>query len=85
MCLIYLLLRRHLKIIKLARQQTVSVADFVDMKETWEYLFDAFDSRLDTLVEVWRQQRLDIKNQVECFASGMFEDWYLKARAVMCC
>ena len=80
MCLIYLLLRRHIKIVKLAQEQTISVAEFQDMRETWEYLFDAFDNRLDTLIEIWRQQRLDVKTQVECFASGMFEDWHLKAR-----
>lgn len=78
MCLIYLLLRHHLKIVKLAKEQTVAVAEFEDMRETWEYLFNAFEKRMETLKEVWRQQRLNIKNQMECFAGGMFENWYAK-------
>ncbi len=76
MCLIYLLLHHHLKIVRLARNQRVSVAEFEDMRETWEYLFEAFDKRLDNLLEVWRQQRLDISNQVDCYAGGLFKDWH---------
>ncbi|KAI0701101.1 hypothetical protein BC835DRAFT_300304 [Cytidiella melzeri] len=32
---------------------------------------------MDTLVEIWRQQRLDVSNQLECYCGGIFEDWYL--------
>ncbi len=67
-----------MKIVKLATVQTVSVAEFEDMRETWEYLFDAFDQRLDTLLEVWRQQRLDTSTQVECYAGGLFKRWHEK-------
>ncbi|PSS37523.1 hypothetical protein PHLCEN_2v637 [Hermanssonia centrifuga] len=81
MCLIYLLLHHHMKIVKLATVQTVSVAEFEDMRETWEYLFDAFDQRLDTLLEVWRQQRLDTSTQVECYAGGLFKRWHEKNQA----
>ena len=78
--LIYLLLRHHLKIVKLATEQIVSVAEFEDMRESWEYLFDAFDNRMNTLKEVWKQQRLDVKNQMNCFSGGLFETWYEKVR-----
>ncbi|PSS38103.1 hypothetical protein PHLCEN_2v83 [Hermanssonia centrifuga] len=81
MCLIYLLLHHHLKIVRLARNQRVSVAEFEDMRETWEYLFEAFDKRLDNLLEVWRQQRLDISNQVDCYAGGLFKDWHERRQA----
>lgn len=69
-----------MKITKLAKSQLVSVAEFEDMRETWEYLFDAFEKRMDTLKEVWRQQRIDVQNQMEWFAGGIFEDFYEKVR-----
>lgn len=50
------------------------------MRDSWENFFDVFEKRMETLEEVWRQQRLDIKVQMECFAGGMFEDWYAKVR-----
>ena len=80
MCLIYLLLHRHVKIVKLAKEQTVAVAEFVDMRNTWEALFDAFENRMHNLLEVWRQQRLDINIQTQTFCRGLFEDWYKKVR-----
>ena len=76
MCLVYLLLHHHLKIVKLATQQTIAVAEFEDLRDTWDYLFDAVDNRVWNLVDVWRQQRLDVKIQVETFARGLFEDWW---------
>jgi hypothetical protein len=80
MALIYLLLRHHLKIVKLATTQTVSVAEFEEMRESWNYLFDAFDQRLDILKEIWRQQRLNVEIQVASYAGGLFENLYLKVR-----
>ncbi|KAI0338806.1 hypothetical protein BDW22DRAFT_677359 [Trametopsis cervina] len=65
MALIYLLLRHHLKIVKLAETQAVAVAEFGDMRESWEYLFDALDRRLDNLLEIWKQHWLDIEIQVK--------------------
>lgn len=76
MCLVYLLLHRHIKIVKLSKQQVVSVAEFEDMRETWEYLFEAFNNRMDALVEIWRHQRIQISDQMESFAGGMFKDCY---------
>lgn len=82
LCLIYLLLHRHLKIAKLATTQTVTVAEFESMRASWENLFDAFQQRMETLAEVWRQQRMDVKIQMQCFAGGIFEEWYTKVRDV---
>lgn len=76
MALIYLLLHHHMKIVKLAKTRTVAVPEFSDMRETWECVFEAYDKRLDTLVEIWRQQRLDVSIQVDCFAAGLFADWH---------
>lgn len=82
MTLVYLLLYRHLQIVKLARTQTVSVAEFVDMRDTWDWVFVAFGKRLDILVEIWRQQRLDIENQLKCYSGGLFEDWHERREAL---
>ena len=71
-----------MKIVKLARTRVVSVMEFEDMRESWNSLFDAFQKRLDVLEEVWRQQRLDIENQVECYNGGLFEDWYERVSIV---
>lgn len=65
-----------MKIIKLAEKEEIAVAEFEDMRESWESIFDAFDKRLDILQEIWRQQRLDIETQVQCYYGGLFEDWY---------
>ena len=80
MTLVYLLLYRHLQIVKLAKTQTVSIAEFVDMRDTWGWVFVAFGKRLNILVEIWRQQRLDIKNQLQCYSGGLFEGWYERVR-----
>ena len=65
-----------MKIVKLATTRTVAVAEFVDMRETWNSVCEAFDQRLDTLKEIWRQQRLDVSVQVDCFAAGLFGSWH---------
>ena len=76
MCLIYLLLHQHLKIVKLAIGQTIAVAEFEDLRASWTYFFLAMNYRLYFLAEVWRQQRLDIEIQTQSFAHGLFEKYY---------
>ena len=80
MCLIYLLLRQHLKIVKLAIEQTIAVAEFEDLRASWSFLFLAMTYRFYFLVEVWRQQRLDVEIQTESFAHGLFEKYYIWVR-----
>lgn len=69
-------LYRHMQIVQLACERVVSVSEFEDMRKTLEALLDAFDQRLDALIKTWRQQRIDVETQVECFTSGIFEGWY---------
>lgn len=76
MCLLFLLLRHHLKIIRSAQTKLLPVAQLVDMRFTWDTLFSTLDSRVEVLVEVWRQQRLDIKSHIKTFAAGLFQSWY---------
>ncbi|KAJ3559202.1 hypothetical protein NM688_g482 [Phlebia brevispora] len=80
LCLVYILLSRHLKVVKLATKQHIPVDEFMKMRESWEYIFNALDKRISTLVQVWRQQRLDISIHLQSFAGGMFEDWYEQIR-----
>ncbi|KIJ51454.1 hypothetical protein M422DRAFT_776699, partial [Sphaerobolus stellatus SS14] len=76
LCFIYMMLQRHIKVINLAKVQVVAIAEFQDLRASWEFLFDAFEGRMFTLIELWRQQRRDVKVQVECYSAGLFEDWY---------
>ncbi|KIM78706.1 hypothetical protein PILCRDRAFT_10927 [Piloderma croceum F 1598] len=78
LCLTYLLLSRHKKILDLAQTYVLSDEEFWVMSESIESLQDAFDKRYRELMECWRQQRLDINVQLESFAAGMFEDWHNK-------
>jgi hypothetical protein len=35
-----------------------------------------FDQRMSELVRVWRQQRMNISAQMQCFCGGIFAHWY---------
>lgn len=76
MCLIYLLLSRHLKIIRLAQTGPVALEEFEAMATAWDSISAAFAERLEDLTQVWRQQKLDISSRVETFSGGMFERVY---------
>lgn len=76
MALVYILLRRNMDIVKLARTRVVAVREFEDMRDTWDCVFDAFGRRLGVLWEVWRQQRLDLESQVQYYCRGLFRGWH---------
>lgn len=82
MILIHLLLSRHMEIVKLACTRRISVDEFVDMRSSWKQLFIAFGKRLDILEEIWRQQRLNIADQVHSYGGGLFEDWHARKQAL---
>lgn len=46
------------------------------MRASWECLFRVFDERLNLLLKVWRQHRLELASHVETYAGGLFEQWY---------
>ncbi|KIP06084.1 hypothetical protein PHLGIDRAFT_471502 [Phlebiopsis gigantea 11061_1 CR5-6] len=74
--LAYILLYRHMKIVKLARHKVISPQEFEDMRDTWESIFSAFETRFNVLVEMWRQQGRDLEIQSQCYCAGLFQDWY---------
>lgn len=77
---IYLLLRHHMTIVKLSRKQQVPVRVFEKMRDTWMSVFEAFGRRFGVLVEVWRQQRLNLETQAASYNRGVFKLWYERVR-----
>lgn len=76
LCLFALLLQRHKSIVELAHTYVLSDQEFVTMSNTMDAVLSVFQSRLHVLLECWRQQRLDIKLQLESFADGLFQDYW---------
>jgi hypothetical protein len=74
--LLYLLLQRHKKIVELAQTTVLSEQEFEVMFASVNNIAEAFRHRFNTLLECWRQQRIDTKLQLSCFAGGMFENWH---------
>ncbi|KZP29523.1 hypothetical protein FIBSPDRAFT_193959 [Athelia psychrophila] len=77
LCLIYLILQRHKKIIDLSKKLVLSEEEFDAMDTALQSIGEAFDKRYRNLVEGWQQQRLNVDLQVKSFAAGLFEDWHL--------
>ncbi|KAK0199961.1 hypothetical protein DFS33DRAFT_1278372 [Desarmillaria ectypa] len=75
--LLSVVLQQHRKIVELAQIYVLSDQEFATMRITITSLTTAYECRLKTLLECWRQQRLDIKLQVQSFASGLFENWWM--------
>ena len=81
MCLIHVLLERDLKIMTLAKNGNATASKFAEKAEitdSWDYLFEAFHNRLQNLLQVWRQQHLDVNNHLICYSGGIFEKWHEK-------
>jgi hypothetical protein len=78
MCLVYLLLLRHKKILDLAQTYVLTEEEFWTMGQSLYSLRSAFDKRYRDLMEGWRQQRLNIDIQLQSFAAGMFEGWHVE-------
>lgn len=70
------MLKRHAKVIDLATKMVLDEQEFWTMSSSLENITKACHSRLRTLLECWRQQRLDMGQQLRAFASGMYEDFY---------
>jgi hypothetical protein len=76
LCLLYLLLERHSKILSIGQMRVLSNKEFETMVASIHNVNLAFGLRYHTLAEGWRQQRLDPSAHVQCFASGIFESWH---------
>lgn len=82
MTLVYLLLYRYMQIVELAHKQVIPLAQIDDMCAACHAVLEVFEQRLEVLEEVWRQQRRDIENQVECYNGGIFERLYDRVSAI---
>ncbi|KAF8498939.1 hypothetical protein BU17DRAFT_102863 [Hysterangium stoloniferum] len=73
-CVLYLLLEHHFKIFRLAQKKE----NIINPDELWDaagsihLVIKAYKERYELLLSVFRQQRLDPKQQFETFANGMF-------------
>ncbi|KAJ7596210.1 hypothetical protein C8J56DRAFT_396992 [Mycena floridula] len=76
LCLLYLLLERHRKIIELAEKHVLLDREFETMIASVHNVAFTFGMRYHNLTEGWRQQRLDTLLQVQCFSGGIFESWH---------
>ncbi|KAF8498941.1 hypothetical protein BU17DRAFT_59228 [Hysterangium stoloniferum] len=80
-CVLYLLLEHHFEIFRLAQKKENtkgSTENIINPDELWDaagsihMIIKAYKERYELLVSIFRQQRLDPKQQFENFAHGMF-------------
>ncbi|KAJ7051475.1 hypothetical protein C8F01DRAFT_1262807 [Mycena amicta] len=76
LCVLELILDRHLQILETANSLVINQQEFETMTTSLKNLVTAFGMRYRTLTESWKQQRLDTDFLVESFASGIFNDWH---------
>ncbi|KAJ7099683.1 hypothetical protein C8R44DRAFT_716668 [Mycena epipterygia] len=71
--LIYLLLERHFEIFRLAQTHTVHKDELWDGADSLVYVFDAVEARVELLQSIFKQQKLDVKQQFKSFSHGLYE------------
>ncbi|KAF8208355.1 hypothetical protein K438DRAFT_1813864 [Mycena galopus ATCC 62051] len=69
----YLLLKRHFEIFRVAQTRTLDLEELWDAGDTMEWVFDAVIDRLELLQSIFKQQKLDLNHQFKGFAFGMYE------------
>ncbi|CAE6381766.1 unnamed protein product [Rhizoctonia solani] len=82
LCIIHRLLKRHHKIFDVAKDKPLQEGITVSMTASLQVIFEAFTKRTRSLMESWRQQRLDADLQAKWYAYGLFEDWYKKEEGI---
>ncbi|KAJ7642142.1 hypothetical protein FB45DRAFT_1054454 [Roridomyces roridus] len=75
LCLLELLLERHVKIIQTANTLVLAPREFDAMAASLRNVVLAFNTRYCTLMQSWKQQRLETDCLVQWFAGGIFGDW----------
>ncbi|KAF7291359.1 hypothetical protein MIND_01280400 [Mycena indigotica] len=76
LCVLELILERHLAILEVANSLVVHEQELSSMTNSMKNLAAAFGMRYRTLTESWRQQRLDTDFLVQSFAGGIFREWH---------
>ncbi|KAJ7117414.1 hypothetical protein C8R43DRAFT_107941 [Mycena crocata] len=76
LCLLYLVLRRHKKILDFASSLVLEEMEFETLVECIENISSAFETRFRNLMESWRQQRIDTKCVIGCFHGGLYQAFH---------
>ncbi|KAG9093130.1 hypothetical protein FRC06_011653, partial [Ceratobasidium sp. 370] len=74
MCVMHRLLKWHHKMFDIGKDKPLQDGVTVAMVNTFQVIFDAFTRRTRSLMECWRQQRMDMELQAQWYANGLFED-----------
>ncbi|CAE6507512.1 unnamed protein product [Rhizoctonia solani] len=82
LCIMHRLLKRHHKMFDIAKDKPLQEGVTVSMVASLQVIFEAFTKRTRSLMESWRQQRLDADLQAEWYAYGLFEDWYKREKGI---
>ncbi|KAF9462351.1 hypothetical protein BDZ94DRAFT_1322722 [Collybia nuda] len=80
--LIYLLLRRHLKVITLACNHVLDTEEFVTLNESLVSILLAADHRVQNLEAIFKQTHLDVQGRLGNFAFGIFQLSYGDIRRI---
>ncbi|KAI0061177.1 hypothetical protein BV25DRAFT_1806058 [Artomyces pyxidatus] len=70
---LYLLMKRHYDIMKIARTKVISSKEMFDSVESMLYVKDVIMDRLRDLKNIFLQQKLDPDSQFKTFAYGIFK------------
>ncbi|ELU43678.1 hypothetical protein AG1IA_02287 [Rhizoctonia solani AG-1 IA] len=74
LCVIHRLLKRHHKIFDIAKDKPLQEGITISMTASLQVIFEAFTKRTRSLMESWRQQRLDANLQAEWYEKGAESD-----------
>ncbi|TFK17049.1 hypothetical protein FA15DRAFT_676340, partial [Coprinopsis marcescibilis] len=80
--LIYLLLRRHLKVLKLACKHVLDAEELAVLNESLVSVLLSVDYRIQNLEAVFKQTHLDVQGRFGNFAFGLFQLSYGDIRRV---
>ncbi|GLB44990.1 hypothetical protein LshimejAT787_1900680 [Lyophyllum shimeji] len=80
--LIYLLLRRHLLVMRLACKHVVDTEEFVSLNDSLVSILLAIDHRIQNLEAIFKQTHLDVQARLGNFAFGIFQLSYGDIRRV---
>ncbi|TFK85020.1 hypothetical protein K466DRAFT_647032 [Polyporus arcularius HHB13444] len=73
--MLYLLLKKDYEVMRLARTKVINKDELWDAADTIEWVFQAVNFRYKDLQDIFRQQKLDPRQQFRNFACSLFEHW----------
>ncbi|KAG9078847.1 hypothetical protein FS749_009094 [Ceratobasidium sp. UAMH 11750] len=81
LCVMHRLLKWHHKMFDIGKDKPLQDGVTFGMINSFHVIFDAFTRRTRSLMECWRQQRMDVELQAQWYANGLFEDCYEREKA----